>query len=57
MEQGNELRKALGEKKNGPWMKPALEKLMAYQLEGPGNTKEDAIAWVEEHKQVLLQRA
>ena len=57
MKQGNELRNALGEEKNGPWMKPALEKLMAYQLESPEKTKEDATAWVEEHKQVLLKRA
>ena len=43
---GNELQTALEQQKSGPWMKPALEMVMEWQLNHPAATKEDALEMV-----------
>ena len=45
---GTELSKALGGVKPGPWMKPALDVCMEWQLRNPGI--EDATGAIEEVK-------
>ena len=52
---GKEFMGALGEKKAGTWMKPALERLMEWQLERPGVGKDEARQWAVANKEQLLR--
>lgn len=50
---GNEVKDALEVAKAGPWLKGAIEKVVAWQFANPQGTREDAIAWIKAHKEEL----
>lgn len=50
---GNEIKNALEVAKAGPWLKDAIDKVAAWQFANPEGTRDDAVAWIKEHKDEL----
>lgn len=44
----------LEQKRAGPWMKEALDRLVVWQLDNVEKGKEEAEVWVRENKEMLL---